>query len=59
MITYTHSVAGNLPIKTLVAKQRPTNMNISTLYTHIYVRALNQHMEIPAQYAWGIEYLHL
>ena len=26
MITYTHPEAGNLPIKTLVTKQRPTNI---------------------------------
>ena len=25
LITYTHPAAGNLPLKTLVAKQQPTN----------------------------------
>ena len=29
MITCTHHTAGNLPIKTLFAKQRPTNMIVT------------------------------
>ena len=29
MITYTHPAAGDLPIKTLVAKQQPTNNVVS------------------------------
>ena len=40
MITYTHHTAGNLPIKTLVAKQRPTKYICTILGLRIKGTAL-------------------
>ena len=41
MITYTPLVASNLPIKTLVARQRPTNTHTHT-HAHTHTHTLKQ-----------------
>ena len=38
MITYTHPAAGNLPIKTLVVKQQPTNSYNVVMYMCVVCR---------------------
>ena len=48
MITYTHPAAGNLPIKTLVAKQQPTKVHAYTLF----------HLLVRVQYIWDKAVIH-
>ena len=44
MVTHTHPVASNFPIKTLVARRLPTNAHVHCTYVYLCIRVHTQHI---------------
>ena len=56
MITYTHPVANNFPIKTLVARQLPTNNIIVQIHVHACVYMYVLHCTCTRMYSSVLVY---